>query len=355
MQRVAPVLPLIFVSLLAAIWSGWLRIGWHLPLSETAAHHGALMVNSFLASLIFLERAVTFKKSWWLLLPFGNALSLLAFAFNQPQLAQWLQVGGSIGFAAMCTFFAYKYGELYYFVFLAGAFCLVGGNLVLLKTHFYPAAVTWWMGFLLFTIVAERLELSRFLPLSSAKRVLLLFCLALVLASLFWPFHLNGQLVFAAGVAATAVWLLRYDMARKSVKLQGQHRYSALLLIAGYVWLLIMAAILVFQHRLPFGYDAVLHSFFIGFVFSMIFSHAPIILPAVTRLPVKIYRPFLYVWFVLLQLTLMVRIVGDITGHSLSRKAGGISNGIVILLFFLTVATLFRMEIQKRNQRLRKA
>ncbi|RYZ62556.1 MAG: hypothetical protein EOO14_01955 [Chitinophagaceae bacterium] len=354
MQRVAPVLPLIFVSLLAAIWSGWLRIGWHLPLSQAAAHHGALMVNSFLASLIFLERAVTFKKSWWLLLPFGNAVSLLAFAFNQPQLAQWLQIGGSVGFAAMCIYFTYKYGELYYFVFLAGAFCLVGGNLVLLKTHFYPAAVTWWMGFLLFTIVAERLELSRFLPLSKASRVILLLCLCVVMASLFWPFHLNGQLVFAGSVAATAVWLLRYDMARKSIKLQGQHRYSALLLIAGYVWLLIMAALIFIQEKLPFGYDAVLHSFFIGFVFSMIFSHAPIILPAVTKMPVKIYRPLLYLWFWLLQLSLAVRIVGDVTGNALARKAGGIANGMTILLFFLTIAILFRAEVQKRRKRLSK-
>ncbi|HEV7332252.1 MAG TPA: hypothetical protein VGN63_14540 [Flavisolibacter sp.] len=355
MQRVAPVLPLIFVSLLAAIWSGWLRIGWSLPLSQTAAHHGALMVNSFLASLIFLERAVTFKKNWWLILPFGNALSLVAFACNQPQLAQWLVVGGSIGFAVLCIYFAYRYGELYYFVFLAGAFCLVGGNLVLLKTHFYPNAVTWWMGFLLFTIVAERLELSRFLPLSNNSRALLILCLCVVMASLFWPFHLNGHLVFAAGVAATAVWLLRYDMARKSVKLQGQHRYAALLLIAGYVWLVIMAVLLFFQERLPFGYDAVLHSFFVGFVFSMIFSHAPIILPAVTRLPVKIYRPILYLWFVLLQLSLAVRIIGDVTGDNLTRKAGGITNGIVMLLFFLTVGILFRMEIAKRRKRSGKA
>ena len=355
MKRVAPVLPLIFVSLLAAIWSGWLRIGWSLPLSQTAAHHGGLMVNSFLASLIFLERAVTFKKRWWLLLPFGNALSLVAFAANQPQLAQGLLVGGSIGFAALCIYFTYKYGELYYFVFLAGAFCLVAGNLVLQKTHFYPSAVTWWMGFLLFTIVAERMELSRFLPISKAKRIMLIFCLAVVMLSLFWPFHLNGQLLFAAGVATTAVWLLRYDMARKSVRLQGQHRYSALLLLTGYGWLLVMAALLVFQQRLPFGYDAVLHSFFVGFVFSMIFSHAPIILPAVTRLPVKIYRPVLYLWFFLLQLTLALRIAGDITGNELSRKTGGIANGIVILLFFLTVATLFRMEIVKSRERSGKA
>jgi hypothetical protein len=237
-------------------------------------------------------------------------------------------------------------------VFLAGAFCLVGGSLVLLKTHFYPNAVTWWMGFLLFTIVAERLELSRFLALTAFKRNLLLLCLTAVLASLFWPFHLKGNLVFAISVAATAVWLLRYDMARHSIRLQGQHRYSALLLICGYAWLLVMAALMVLEGSLPFGYDAVLHSFFVGFVFSMIFSHAPIILPAITKLPVKIYRPFLYGWFVLLQATLLLRILGDVVGNVLLRRIGGIGNGVVILLFFISVAALFVTEVKKRKLRL---
>ena len=355
MKRVAPVLVLVVPSLLAAIWSGWLRIGWNIPMSQTAAHHGALMVNSFLASLIFLERAVTFKKSWWLLVPFINALSLVAFILQLPQLVYWLIITGSMGFAALCLYFIYRYHELYYFVFLAGAFCLAGGNVILLKTHFYPNAVTWWMGFLLFTIVAERLELSRFVALTTIQRNLLIIFLSVVMASLFWPFHLNGHLVFAAGVAATALWLLRYDMARYAIKRQGQHRYSGLLLIAGYVWLLVMAALLTLQQYLPFGYDAVLHSFFIGFVFSMIFSHAPIILPAIVKLPVKIYRPLLYGWFVLLQLSLLVRIIGDATGWERGRMIGASVNGVVILLFFMSVALIFRTEMNQRRKQLRKS
>lgn len=355
MKRVVPVLPFIFLSLLAAVWAGWIRIGWSLPLGGMAAQHGALMVNSFLASLIFLERAVTFKKSWWLLLPAVNAASLLAFAAGFPLQAQGMLVLGSSGFALLCLYFVYRYGELYYFVFLAGAFCLVGGNIILLKTHFYPNAVTWWMGFLLFTIVAERLELSRFLALTRTKRNLLLVGLTAVMLSLFWPFHLYGHLLFAASVAATALWLLRYDMARHSVKQKGQRRYSGLLLLAGYGWLLMMAGLLLWQDKLPFGYDAVLHAFFIGFVFSMIFSHAPIILPAITKMPVKVYRPVLYLWFALLQLSLAVRIVGDCGGMEEWRRWGGITNGIVILLFFLTVACLFVAETKKRQAYLRKA
>jgi len=108
--------------------------------------------------------------------------------------------------------------------------------------------------------------------------------------------------------------------------------------------------LLVFQHRYAFGYDAVLHSFFIGFIFSMIFSHAVIILPAVTKLPVKLYRPFLYTWFILLQASLIIRIVADILEDIICRKIGGLANGIAILLFFISIAGIMKSELKKRNK-----
>jgi hypothetical protein len=343
------IFPFIGFSLIAAVWSGWIRIGWDMPVSNMAVQHGALMVNSFLASLIFLERAVTFRSKWVLLLPFINAISVLAFVFHLPHVAELIFVLGSSGFVAMCVYFIYRFKEPYYYVFLAGAFCLLTGNIVLYKTAFYPSAVTWWIGFLLFTIVAERLELSRFLSLTYFKRTLLWLCLLGVLIALVWPFHWKGNIALAIAIGATAVWLLKYDMARHSIKIKGQHRYSGILLIAGYVWLLVMSILLIFQQRLSFGYDALLHSFFIGFIFSMIFSHAVIILPAITKLPVKLYRPFLYIWFGLMQASLLVRIIADIMEDALCRKIGGMVNGISILLFFVSIAFIMQSELKKRK------
>lgn len=349
MNKALLVLPLVLLSLLLAIWSGWLRLGWALPLPVAAAQHGALMVGSFLGTLIFLERAVTFRQKWVLLLPFVNGLSVALFAFNQPAAAWWCLLLGAAGFMAMCCYFVYRYGELYYYVFLAGAFALLGAQVIVYKTHFYPNAIPWYMAFLLFTIVAERLELSRFLNITPFMRNSLLAALGLVLLSLFMPFHFYGHFVFAAAMAAVAAWLLRYDMAWKSLRIAGQHRYSAQLLITGYVWLLPTALLLVWPAGNPFLYDAALHSFFIGFVFSMIFSHAPIILPAVLRLPVQLFRPFLYVLFVSLQLTLMLRVVGDLLLLPLLRQWGGLLNGIVILAFFVSVGVIVRKELEKRK------
>lgn len=349
MNKALLVLPLVLGSLLLAIWSGWLRMGWQLPVNVAAGQHGALMVGSFLATLIFLERAVTFQNKWVLLLPAINGLSLLLFALAQPAAGQLCLVAGASGFMIMCAWFVWRHGDLYYYVFLAGAFALLGANLIVYKTHFYPNAINWYMAFLLFTIVAERLELSRFLNITAPMRNTLLAVLGAVLLSLFLPFHLYGNVVFAAALAAVAGWLLRYDMAWKSLRIPGQHRYSARLLITGYIWLLPTALMLLWPAANPFVYDAALHSFFIGFVFSMIFSHAPIILPAVLRLPVQLFRPFLYVLFVLLQLTLLVRIAGDLWQLPALRRWGGLLNGVVILSFFVTVAVIVRVELAKRK------
>lgn len=349
MNKALLVLPLVLLSLVLAIWSGWLRLGWTLPMSTAVAHHGALMIGSFLGTLIFVERAITFKQKWVLLLPFINGLSVLFFALGQTAVALWCLLLGAAGFMAMCCYFVYRYGELYYYVFLAGAFALLGGQAIVYKTHFYPNAIPWYMAFLLFTIVAERLELSRFLNITPFMRNSLLAALSLVLLSLFMPFHFYGHFVFAAAMAAVAAWLLRYDMAWKSLRIPGQHRYSAQLLITGYVWLLPTALLLVWPAGNPFLYDAALHSFFIGFVFSMIFSHAPIILPAVLRLPVQLFRPFLYVLFVMLQLSLVLRVVGDLLLLPLLRQWGGLLNGVVILAFFVSVGVIVRKELAKRK------
>lgn len=354
MNKALLLLPVVILSLLTAIWAGWLRLGWTLPVTAAAAQHGALMVGSFLASLIFLERAVTFKNKWVLLLPAVNAGSGLFFLIQQPELAQWCLVLGSFGFVAMCGYFIYRYRELYYYVFFGGAGALFIGNFLLLQTGFYPQAVTWWMAFLLFTIVAERLELSRFLALTKWKQTWLVAALSVTFLSLFIPENFWGEAIFATSLILIALWLLKYDMARRSIKVPGQHRYSALLLITGYVWLLLTAVLTFSKAHIAFAYDAVLHSFFIGFVFSMIFSHAPIILPAVLKWPIKIYKPVLYVWFVLLQASLIVRIAGDVLGNIALRSWGGLLNGITMLLFFITIAFIVQQGLRKRKS-LRKA
>ena len=81
-------------------------------------------------------------------------------------------------------------------------------------------------------------------------------------------------------------------------------------------------------------YDAMLHAFFLGFVFAMIFAHAPIIFPAVLGARMT-YRPLFYAHVLLLQATLLVRLVGDVVGWGVGRQVGGLLNAVMLVLLSL--------------------
>jgi hypothetical protein len=70
----------------------------------------------------------------------------------------------------------------------------------------------------------------------------------------------------------------------------------------------------------------------VGFVFTMIFAHAPIIFPAVLQLPVR-YVPRYYTHLVLLHVSLLLRVAGDLIPWWPARLWGGLLNALVILLF----------------------
>ena len=81
-------------------------------------------------------------------------------------------------------------------------------------------------------------------------------------------------------------------------------------------------------------YDAYLHSIFLGFVFSMLFAHAPIIFPAVLGYPV-VFHPGFYVFLVTLQVSLLARVSADLMGNWQLRLWAGVLNGIALLLFIV--------------------
>jgi hypothetical protein len=56
-------------------------------------------------------------------------------------------------------------------------------------------------------------------------------------------------------------------------------------------------------------YIPAIHTFFLGFVFSMIFAHGPIILPGVLGISIKPYHPLLYVWLFFLHASWTIRLV----------------------------------------------
>jgi hypothetical protein len=148
-----------------------------------------------------------------------------------------------------------------------------------------------------------------------------------------------GVRVAGAGLVALATWLARFDIARRTIRTGGLTRFMAAALLTGYAWLAVGGVLWVtFGHMTrPIGhqaaYDAMLHAIFLGFVISMIFAHAPVIVPAVLGRPLPYHR-WLYLPLVLLHASLLLRLVaGDALGDRTSWQWGGVLNEVALLLY----------------------
>jgi hypothetical protein len=186
------------------------------------------------------------------------------------------------------------------------------------------------------TIAGERLELNRVLRLSGYVQRIFLLAVTLFLVGLvitLFDFNLGVRLA-GAGMIALALWLLRYDIARYTVRKTGLTRFIAVCLLSGYIWLGLsgLLALRFGGVTAGFQYDALLHTFFVGFVISMIFGHAPIIFPAVLGKSFT-FQPVFYSHLVLLHLSLLLRVAGDLIGWLPARQWGGLLNVIALLLF----------------------
>jgi hypothetical protein len=345
------ILPLIALSLVFGIITGWFRTGWEFSSTASWPDHGAIMTGDFIGTLICLERIINFKYKSALIIPILGSLSIIFFLFRSVEIAYWLLIAASLGLCIVYFILYLDHSEIYILIMMAGAFAWLIGNIFLIQTRFYPNSVMWWIAFLFFTILGERLELSRYLMIKPWQKILLILLLALYIIGILIPFHRGGGYVTAVSMIGAFFWLFKYDMAKKSLKKEGQHFYSGIVLITGYFWLVVTGVLMAWGAYSGLFYDAVLHSFFLGFTFSMIFAHAPIILPGVLRLQVNIFNRSLYIWFILLQLSLIMRIASVFNPTVFSKQAGGLINGIAIFGFILnTIFLLLKGKLQLRNK-----
>ncbi|GAA3210484.1 hypothetical protein [Nonomuraea helvata] len=144
-------------------------------------------------------------------------------------------------------------------------------------------------------------------------------------------------------MVVVAGWLGFYDVARRTVRGAGLSRYAAVCLLAGYCWLAV-SGVLWAATGLASGrylYDAALHALFLGFVMSMVFGHAPVILPALLRLRLP-YRPLLYMPLVALHAAVAVRVAGDLAAVRVVRTLGGVLAAVALLMFAGCVIAIAR-------------
>ena len=186
-------------------------------------------------------------------------------------------------------------------------------------------------------IAGERLELTRIRRPPLHVRVLFRICVTLVMVGLtisIYPFYI-GVRIAGAGLLLLALWLLRYDMAWQSLRQSGLPRFMARCLIVGYIWLAASGLLWIwFAKFFAAGpvYDAMLHTIFLGFVFSMIFAHGPIILPVITGMKLPFHNLF-YLHALILHAGLLLRVAGDLGDSTWAQKSGGALNALAIVLF----------------------
>ena len=341
--RRVPLLILGFAGLVIGTGAGLARLGWSVPaaVAATAALHGPLMICGFFGVVIALERAVAIGRHWAYFGPLLAGAGGVAAVAGAASIAAWFFVAGSLVlFAASVDIFR-RQTALFTFTLALGAACWSVGNALWAAGSTVHEVVPWWFAFLILTIAGERLELSRFLAPSRVAKwtfaaIIVVIGAGLLGASLRW-----GAQVFAIGLLALAAWLLKQDIARRTIRNRGLTRFIAVCLLSGYAWLAVGGGVILAAGGLWPGarsYDAALHALGLGFVFSMVFGHAPIIFPAVLRIAVP-YHPTFYLPLALLHLSLLVRLVGDAAGQLAWTRVGGLLNALALAAFIVSTVS----------------
>ncbi|HET7546280.1 MAG TPA: hypothetical protein VFJ86_00850 [Usitatibacter sp.] len=326
-------------SLVAGVLGGLARLGVPIAVPHAVVDHGALMTGGFLGTVISLERAIALGK------PYAYGAPLCAGVGAVLVLAGWREPGLLVSLAAPLFLLAAGIALVrrqplahIKLLFVASIAWLVGNasNLFAAPPN---ATAAWWFAFLVLTIAAERLEMTRLMRRPRIASPLFAAAVALVLAGalLALPMPAAGGVVYGAGLFAVAAWCLAFDLARRTLSTEGFSRYAAVALLAGYAWLafggIAWAAMSAGNARWR---DAALHAVGLGFVISMVLAHAPVVVPVIARRAMR-YTPMLYLPLALLHISLLVRIAGGPLAFA-AREWGGILNAAALLAFAGTLA-----------------
>lgn len=338
--------------------------------------HGMLMMLGFLGTLIALERSVALRRSWGFLAPGLLGAGGLALVLPLPLLVgQVLLVAGCAAFVGVyAALFARSRDDLVLAQGVGAFYALVAAGLWLVVE--LPDLTPWLISFLVLTIAAERVELARIAMPAGATASLTLFALLLtVTLVLDLTVPMLGRFLFGLLLLVLVAWLVRHDVARRTIRSRGLPRFSAAAMLAGYAWLAVAALTWyasalapVFAPVLPewlawlvpsdlhsalgsaarsgalrlphseVAYEVGLHAAFVGFALSMVIAHASVILPAVLKRPLP-YRRIAWVPLVALHGALVFRLVAAVVdGLGPAWRAGALATAVALLLFAVTAA-----------------
>lgn len=337
---------LVAASLAYGIAGGLFRAGVSLGefaaapwLPQAVLGHAFLMVSSFLGTVIGLERAVALKHPAAFVSPAASGLSGIALLTGYPAYASILAAVAAVAFVGVNIVVVARQRAAHTALLLVAAVAWMLGALLHATSAPTQGVISWWLAFLVLTIAAERMEMTRLMRRRKGASEALVGVLAALAvgsaASSVASTSGLGSVLYGLSLVGLSAWLLLYDIARRTVTTTGLSRYMAICLLLGYGWMAVAGVAWVGTSLgLPWR-DAALHGIALGFVFSMIFGHAPVILPALVRLKL-IYSWAFYVPLALLHLSLFARLLlpNWLPG---AARLGSAANALAIALFALVV------------------
>lgn len=353
LARLPLLLPAI-ACLAIGVLTGLTRAGIDLtePLAVRGALHSVLMISGFFGTVIGLERAVASQQHWPFLAPAFSALGGLALLSDATaSLSPLCFVLAGVVFCIVSMRLMLKQPVLHAWILLLGALLWLIGNVAWLVSGSSWISIPYGLSFLILTIAAERLELTRFLPPRPYARALFLLIIGVILVgtlrSAISAFVDNLWLGW--GYALLALWLLNFDVARRTIRQHGVTRFLAVCLLSGYSWLLIGGIFLAYGPNWgPLTRDAGIHAVALGFIFAMVIGHAPVIFPAVMRVAIP-YAPLFYLPWTLTQIGVSLRLAAALLTNPLLREAGALINALAILSFILTLVVQVIRGIRRQR------
>jgi hypothetical protein len=334
----AVLVALVVAALAGGVAGGLLRAGAVGASGVVLAHaglaHAALMLGGFFGTVIGIERAVALHRPLAFAAPVASGIGgLLQLAGANAAGVAALLLASAI-FVGVNALVVRRQPAAHTWLLLAGALGWLAGNALFVAGGSGAPVHAWWFGFVVLTIAAERLEMTRLLRQRRGARVLLFSVLAALTAgaALASVGARAGDVLYGAALVALGLWFGAFDIARRTVHTHGLSRYMAVCLLAGFVWLVVAGVAWIATALGWPARDIALHALGLGFIFSMVLGHAPVVLPAITRVKLEFSRA-LYVPLALLHGSLALRLVDP--GW---QSAGARLNTLAIVAFALTVA-----------------
>lgn len=338
-------LALVLAALVSAVAGGLVRAGALHPapgwagdwMGRAAISHGALMICGFMGTVIGMERAVAVKLKLAWLAPLASSMAALCLLQGAVAWAGALFAVAALAFVGVNLVVVWRQRAPHTLVLLLSALAWLVGCTTFLLRPTDPASVPWWFAFLVMTIAAERLEMTRLMRRRPGAQVALALVLVLMAAGAAAgaAYPRAGGVAFGLSLLLLAAWLGVFDIARRTVRSDGLARYMALCLLGGYAWLAVAGAAWAATALGLALRDVALHALGLGFIVSMMMGHAPVILPAIARIKLR-FGNWFYGPLAALHLSLAVRLGLGLESPAW-RSAGAVLNAASMALFGATM------------------